>query len=1199
MPESPTVAARPIRRVPVPVVLAAGVFQSLVSTWRAAPIAVAQLGIAGLFAIGVAYETLGPAAAWYVLAATLLGSALRAVDVESYALFIPGGLAGRAREAFGPSAGRLAGAASLTERITLAALGALVAGHYVASLFARPPEIPLLRGNLTHDLMAALLGLTLLCIVWLRERRGHARSWVDIARWVQAPLATLLAIIVWGWITWLLRGGPLPPLPRPPDFGVPAEAFGALAPFITAPFSAAPALMALGLAIGLASTAFTLGSGDTLAQVAPNLPQPRIGSLRRTIVALTIFSLIVTASGAFLCVALIPPHEWPAWTAAPLSGLVHQLPLPPAFLGLLAFVIAIAASLILGQTVSVALVDIRGLLQRTPWPSDSTGMQTPDQQARAARQWLDAGATSVALAIVISGGRLDWLAHAYAACAVVRLLIKTSSVIRLRSKRSAPLAFRVRVNLRFAGRTWPLGLVTLQLLLGVMALSMIAIGDAAAIAGLAALSSLFLLFTIQERRARRDAAATATAADDQEALALLSGTELALDQVAASAGNILVAVRNPHVLAHLATVLREYPNRDIVVMTARITGVDTEEDDAHAQAPTEAERYLFSRVLTMAEQYGRVVRLLIVPARNAAESIVAAAVRLRSALIFVGESVTLSADDQARLVGGAWEEAEKPPALDVRLIVQHQSGGRSTYHLGAHPPTLTAHDLDLIHQVWLDAVKHIGPHVHHHDIVRAALTNMATDLHGPDRDETLETIRRTARPADELASVLRTRDYSQLRDRVRNRPPGDVASLLGDLAIEEQVIVFRLLPRRTAAATFEYLSLDAQEALLKAMAQEDVAALLNDMAPDDRTMFLEELPAPVTRQLLALLTPKERSVAVALLGYPEGSIGRLMTPHYVAVREDWTVQAVLDYVRANGQDSETLNVIYVADEHGLLIDDVRIREFLLNPVTSRVSELMDRQFVALKATDDQETAVALFKKWDRSALPVTDTAGMLIGIVTIDDVLDVAEAATTKEIQRIGGSEALDEPYMRIAFGRMIRKRAGWLAALFIGETLTATAMGAFEHEIEKAVILAVFVPLIISSGGNSGSQASTLVIRALALGEVGLGDWWRVIKREVAAGLALGVILGAIGVFRITLWSAFSDIYGEHWVLVALTVGLSLIGIVLWGTLIGSLLPFVLRRLGFDPATSSAPFVATLVDVTGLVIYFTVALVVLRGTLL
>jgi magnesium transporter len=419
------------------------------------------------------------------------------------------------------------------------------------------------------------------------------------------------------------------------------------------------------------------------------------------------------------------------------------------------------------------------------------------------------------------------------------------------------------------------------------------------------------------------------------------------------------------------------------------------------------------------------------------------------------------------------------------------------------------------------------------------------------------------------------------------------------MSVEDQVVTFRLLPRKDAAATFEYLNHEEQEHLLKAMAQEDVAALLNEMAPDDRTMFLEELPATVTRQLLALLTPQERAVASTLLGYPEGSIGRLMTPSYVSVREDWTVQGVLDYIREHGQDSETLNMIYVVDEHGLLIDDIRIREFLLTSPSNPVQTLMDRRFIALKATDDQASAVAIFRQYDRSALPVTDTAGMLIGIVTIDDVLDVAEAVATKEIQRIGGSEALDEPYMTIAFARMLQKRAGWLTALFLGEMLTATAMGVFEKEIEKAVVLALFVPLVISSGGNAGSQASTLVIRALALGEVRLADWWRIMRREVFAGLALGTILGSIGFLRITIWSQFSAQYGQHWFLVALTVGVALIGIVLWGTLIGSLLPLLLRRLGFDPATSSAPFVATLVDVTGLVIYFSVGMVILRGSLL
>jgi magnesium transporter len=489
--------------------------------------------------------------------------------------------------------------------------------------------------------------------------------------------------------------------------------------------------------------------------------------------------------------------------------------------------------------------------------------------------------------------------------------------------------------------------------------------------------------------------------------------------------------------------------------------------------------------------------------------------------------------------------------------------------------------------------------VHHRDVVRAALIHMEQDLNGPDRDAVLQLVRETARPADELAAVIRERDFGRVRDMVRNQPAGDLAEMLTDLSIEERVLVFRILPRKEAAETFAYISADEQERLLKAMASSEAAALLNDMAPDDRTMFLEELPAEVTRQLLALLTPEERAVAVRLLGYPEGSIGRLMTPHYVRVKEDWTIAQVLDHVRLHGRDSETLNMLYVVDETGTLIDDIRIREVLLTAPTNLVRNLMDRKYVALKATDGQETAVKVFKDEDRTALPVTDSAGVLIGIVTVDDVLDVAEAKATQDIQRVGGSEALDEPYMDIAFTRMIQKRAGWLTALFLGEMLTATAMGAFEKEIERAVVLALFVPLIISSGGNSGSQASTLVIRALALGEVTLADWWHVMRREIGAGLALGGILGAIGFMRIAVWSTFSSIYGEHWLLVATTVAISLVGVVLWGTLTGSLLPFLLRRLGFDPAASSAPFVATLVDVTGLVIYFTVGIVVLRGTLL
>ena len=456
---------------------------------------------------------------------------------------------------------------------------------------------------------------------------------------------------------------------------------------------------------------------------------------------------------------------------------------------------------------------------------------------------------------------------------------------------------------------------------------------------------------------------------------------------------------------------------------------------------------------------------------------------------------------------------------------------------------------------------------------------------------TLETI--------DVQQTIRGRDFGKLNDVLGRWEPSAVAAEIRHLSVEEQAVVFRILPRQCAAAVFEFLEMPAQESLLKALGQEQVASILNDMAADDRTALLEELPAAATKQMLTLLTPEERAVALSLLGYPAGSIGRLMTPHYIAVPQDWTIQQVLDYVRIHGQDSETLEMLYVIDDKGVLIDDIRLREFLLTSTANRVADLMDFRFVALKANDPQEAAIGVFKHEDRKALPVIDSTGVLIGIVTLDDVLQVAENEATREVQQIGGSEALDEPYMHIALTRMVKKRAGWLVILFLGEMLTATAMGFFENEIEKAVVLALFVPLIISSGGNSGSQATTLVIRAMALSEIRLRDWWRVMRREVPTGLALGVILGSIGFLRIAVWSAFSTVYGPHWLLVAWTVAVSLIGIVLWGALAGSMLPFVLRRAGLDPATASAPFVATLVDVTGLVIYFTVGLIFLSGTLL
>jgi magnesium transporter len=330
-----------------------------------------------------------------------------------------------------------------------------------------------------------------------------------------------------------------------------------------------------------------------------------------------------------------------------------------------------------------------------------------------------------------------------------------------------------------------------------------------------------------------------------------------------------------------------------------------------------------------------------------------------------------------------------------------------------------------------------------------------------------------------------------------------------------------------------------------------------------------------------------------------------MTPDFIAVHDDWTVKEVLDHIREFGRDSETLNVIYVVDDRAKLIDDVRMREFLLKPLDAKVRDIRDKTFVALKVNDLQETALNTFRKYDRSAMPVVDSNDVLVGIVTIDDMLDVAEEEATEDIQKFGGVEALDEPYMRISFLQMVRKRAVWLVVLFLGEMLTATAMANYQDELAKALVLALFLPLIISSGGNSGSQASTLMIRAMALGEVNLRDWWRVMNREIQAGLALGLILGVIGVLRVGAWAMIAENYfhrqpyGPHWPLVALTVGIALIGVVLWGTLSGSMLPFILRRFGADPATSSAPFVATLVDVTGLIIYFSIALLIMRGAML
>jgi magnesium transporter len=451
----------------------------------------------------------------------------------------------------------------------------------------------------------------------------------------------------------------------------------------------------------------------------------------------------------------------------------------------------------------------------------------------------------------------------------------------------------------------------------------------------------------------------------------------------------------------------------------------------------------------------------------------------------------------------------------------------------------------------------------------------------------------------EIESLIAERQLSILKEILSDWSPADIADLIIDLPEQDKVIVFRVLNVDLAADTFEHLEFETQEELLKAMGHEEVAAILNDMSPDDRTALFEELPGTSAKRLIQLLSADERKVAQTLLGYPENSVGRLMTPEYIAVKQDWTISETLDYIRKNGADSETLNVIYVINGKGVLIDDIRIREIILSSPDKKIIDLMDENFIALNVHDDQEKAVEVFKKYDRIALPVVDNSGVLIGIVTVDDVLDIAEEEATEDIQKLAAIQALEESYPSISIPVMLRKRGSWLALLFVGEMFTASAMALFENEISRAIVLTLFIPLIISSGGNSGSQAATLVIRALSLGEVSIKDWFFIFKRELITGLALGVILAIIGFLRITIWESVSNVYGQHWFLIGITVSASLIGVVLWGTISGSMLPLILKKLGLDPATSSAPLVATMVDVIGLIIYFTVAILVLSGSLL
>lgn len=451
----------------------------------------------------------------------------------------------------------------------------------------------------------------------------------------------------------------------------------------------------------------------------------------------------------------------------------------------------------------------------------------------------------------------------------------------------------------------------------------------------------------------------------------------------------------------------------------------------------------------------------------------------------------------------------------------------------------------------------------------------------------------------QFEEVIASEDKLAIQDFLNNQNISDVANLIYENPDYETQIIAHLSIHR-AASVFKILDINEQKRIIKNLPAFKSAELLNELPADDRVDFFEELPNSTVRELIKTLDPEERKVTLELLGYPENSVGRLMTPDYVYVYEGNTVTQVLETIRRFGKNTETIDVIYVINSKGELLDDIRIKDIILASPDAKVNEIMDGRFISLNATDDQEVASEAFKMNNRVALPVIDEQNILLGIVTIDDVLWVATEEFSEDIQKIGGTEALDEPYLDISILKLVKKRAGWLVLLFLGEMLTATAMQFFQKEIEAATVLALFIPLIMSSGGNSGSQASTLIIQAMALGELTIADWWKVMRRELISGFLLGAILGSIGLLRIFLWQQLHIFdYGEYWRLVGITIFFSLIGIVLWGSMMGSMLPIILKKMKLDPAASSAPFVATLVDVTGIVIYFSVAYFFLKGILL
>ena len=452
----------------------------------------------------------------------------------------------------------------------------------------------------------------------------------------------------------------------------------------------------------------------------------------------------------------------------------------------------------------------------------------------------------------------------------------------------------------------------------------------------------------------------------------------------------------------------------------------------------------------------------------------------------------------------------------------------------------------------------------------------------------------------EFEELIEKKDWPALKEVLNDVPAVDVAELLQELDTSIAVVIFRLLKKDHAADVFSYLSPSVGVELLNNLSTSQLSDVMGNLEPDEQVALMEELPGHLTQRVLNSMKAEDQKQVKRLLGYPEESVGRLMTTRYVRVKADWSIKRSMTHIRKYGQKAETLNVIYVVDENEKLIDDLKLTDLIMANLDDSISSLMDDSFVALKAYDDQEDAYKALSKYDRVALPVVDSSGILIGIVTVDDMIDIGEEETTEDMQLMAGMDALDKYYSETSILEMVQKRVGWLVVLFVGQLFTVSAMGSYEGILASAVFLSIFIPMIISSGGNSGSQAATLIIRALSTDDINLTQWKKVFGREILSGLLLGSLIGILGFVVIIFYGYLRSFpLDTELILSALTVSLSLVCVILFGNLSGSMLPFILSKLGLDPAVSSAPFVSTISDATGIIIYFTIAMALLKGVVL